>query len=256
MSTRSEIASSDQATSDGFTASDVFDTSTSSGSESESDSKSSYGNTSDPEDTSEGESEIPINGVQHSGKMSSSSPLERSSVASNRISSETNFTTSRGGREKVLAQLAINDQILSEICRDGSLSFLDDKFLSQSPFDEKSESVTSDFSLHEIKEAQRSLGTTLPPDPANSKPIPGESFGPLTKSKPELKAVNPLPPQLVSGWGEEPEPAPWEWQAMPFDYMGILAEQRRTVFYEFRERDGKGEWTLPNYEGRSLLKFR
>jgi hypothetical protein len=51
------------------------------------------------------------------------------------------------------------------------------------------------------------------------------------------------------GWGDEPEPAPWEWAAMPLDYMGFLAEQRRTVFHEFRVSDGKGEWLRPNYSG-------
>lgn len=57
-----------------------------------------------------------------------------------------------------------------------------------------------------------------------------------------------LPPELAGGWGEEPGPAPWDWQAMPFDYMGILEEQRRTVFYEFHEHDGKGEWINPKYK--------
>ena len=67
------------------------------------------------------------------------------------------------------------------------------------------------------------------------------------------KSHSQLPPELAGGWGEEPEPAPWEWQHMPFDYMGILEEQRRTVFWEFREtRDGKGEWVLPNYQGLPL----
>lgn len=56
-----------------------------------------------------------------------------------------------------------------------------------------------------------------------------------------------LHPELAGGWGEEPGPAPWDWQAMPFDYMGILEEQRRTVFYEFHEHNGKGEWIDPKY---------
>jgi hypothetical protein len=58
-----------------------------------------------------------------------------------------------------------------------------------------------------------------------------------------------LPSELAGGWGEEPDPAPWDWQAMPFDYMGILEEQRRTVFYELHEHDGKEEWTIPKYKG-------
>jgi hypothetical protein len=72
--------------------------------------------------------------------------------------------------------------------------------------------------------------------------------------KSEEDVSDSLPTELAGGWGETPEPADWEWQAMPFDYMGILEEQHRTVFYEFRERDGKGEWRLPNYEG-SLVKM-
>ena len=51
------------------------------------------------------------------------------------------------------------------------------------------------------------------------------------------------------GWGDEPGPASWDWKEMPFDYMGILEEQRRTVFYEYREQDGKGEWNVPQYDG-------
>jgi hypothetical protein len=72
-----------------------------------------------------------------------------------------------------------------------------------------------------------------------------EPLSPPTKSSTD-KSV------LTGGWGEIPEPASWEWQAMPFDYMGILEEQKRTVFYEFRERDGQGEWILPNYEGMAF----
>jgi len=35
--------------------------------------------------------------------------------------------------------------------------------------------------------------------------------------------------------------------------MGILEEQRRTVFYEFHERDGKGEWIKGHYQGFPTL---
>jgi len=42
---------------------------------------------------------------------------------------------------------------------------------------------------------------------------------------------------------------------MPFDYMGILEEQRRTVFYEFRERDGKQEWVVPDYSGMFSVRL-
>jgi hypothetical protein len=68
-------------------------------------------------------------------------------------------------------------------------------------------------------------------------------------------------PFASGGWGDEPESAPWEWAAMPLDYMGFLAEQRRTVFHEFRVSDGKGEWRCPkysgppNYSGISHLRF-
>lgn len=88
-------------------------------------------------------------------------------------------------------------------------------------------------------------------------------------AKPELNSVIPsahtVPDQMDTtstksnsssdnffasgGWGDEPEPAPWKWTQMPLDYMGILAEQRRTVFHEFRISDGKGEWLCPQYSG-------
>lgn len=51
------------------------------------------------------------------------------------------------------------------------------------------------------------------------------------------------------GWGDVVEAAPWEWQSMPLDCTGILEEQRRTVFYEFRDKgNGEGEWVIPNYQ--------
>lgn len=63
------------------------------------------------------------------------------------------------------------------------------------------------------------------------------------------------------GWGDVVEPAPWEWKSMPLDCSGILEEQRRTVFYEFRDKgNGEGEWiipkhqTPPNYHGIHFLK--
>jgi len=62
--------------------------------------------------------------------------------------------------------------------------------------------------------------------------------------------ITKSPSQCEMGWGDEPGPAQWDWKEMPFDYMGILEEQHRTVFYEYRERgDGKGEWKVPQYEG-------
>jgi hypothetical protein len=67
-----------------------------------------------------------------------------------------------------------------------------------------------------------------------------------TSTKSNSSSDNPF---ASGGWGDEPDPAPWEWKAMPLDYMGFLAEQRRTVFHEFRVSDGKGEWLRPNYSG-------
>jgi hypothetical protein len=60
--------------------------------------------------------------------------------------------------------------------------------------------------------------------------------------------ISDVPSELTGGWGDEPEPAPWDWQGMPFDYMGILEEQRRTVYYELHERDGQEVWVLKDYK--------
>ncbi len=76
-----------------------------------------------------------------------------------------------------------------------------------------------------------------------------EQSQPTGSSKCSPVKVSSPTPSSEMGWGDEPGPAEWNWKEMPFDYMGILEEQRRTVFYEYREQDGKGEWKVPLYDG-------
>lgn len=58
-----------------------------------------------------------------------------------------------------------------------------------------------------------------------------------------------LPPEMAGGWGEEPEPALWKWQEMPFDYMGILEEQRRTFSYGVGERELNEAYNFAGHKG-------
>lgn len=87
------------------------------------------------------------------------------------------------------------------------------------------------------------------PEQSNS-PMPSAHSTPDQMDSTSTKSNSSSDNFLASeGWGDEPESAPWEWTQMPLDYMGILAEQRRTVFHEFRISDGKGEWLRPKYSG-------
>lgn len=83
------------------------------------------------------------------------------------------------------------------------------------------------------------------PDPFTIRHEFPKSPGPEKRSPVNVSCSSPK----SEGWGDEPGPASWDWKEMPFDYMGILEEQRRTVFYEYREQDGKGEWNVPQYDG-------
>ena len=132
-----------------------------------------------------------------------------------------------------------------------------DKAVSSEPISAKSSNDVSKNtaiaivkSTHERQSTPSAIGDHKSVDAPSSDSSPTSSSQNLSDDT--AKSHPQLPPELAGGWGEEPEPAPWEWQHMPFDYMGILEEQRRTVFWEFREtRDGKGEWVLPNYQGSS-----
>jgi hypothetical protein len=59
----------------------------------------------------------------------------------------------------------------------------------------------------------------------------------ISETKPFFKSYG--------GWGDEPEPVPWDWERMPLDALGILQEQRRTPIHEFRERQGIAEPFVP-----------
>jgi len=91
-------------------------------------------------------------------------------------------------------------------------------------------------------------------DPRNAPVLP---YPEPTSTK---QAAEPVTESDFLGWGDSVEPASWEWQTMPLDCTGILEEQRRTVFYEFRDKgNGEGEWVIPtlqnppNYQGNPFL---
>jgi len=104
-----------------------------------------------------------------------------------------------------------------------------------------------------------SFVTTIPEHPTSNGEAPCVSDVSLFKASNNVKPAGvktSVAVEAAGGWGDAPGPAPWEWQAMPFDYMGILEEQRRTVFYEFRERDGKPEWVVPDYSGIQAYRIK
>lgn len=120
------------------------------------------------------------------------------------------------------------------------------------------------------------LATTMIPLPTDESPLPitppfrevpsqvyHRIHGKVSKSKasdldaPVLSNPDPIPIKSATtaatelapiGWGDVVQPATWDWQTMPLDCTGILEEQRRTVFYEFRDHgNGEGEWVIPSY---------
>ena len=98
---------------------------------------------------------------------------------------------------------------------------------------------------------RRPLGLPAIDSPDNSISPKGSGRNALGKDRSHNRALTmtgDLPSELAGGWGEDPEPAPWDWKGMPFDYMGILEEQRRTVYYELHERDGHEEWVVKDYK--------
>jgi hypothetical protein len=100
-----------------------------------------------------------------------------------------------------------------------------------------------------IRDTNKLSQPSANPEPSNS-PMPSAHSTPDKMDSTSINSSSSSDNLFASGgWGDEPEPAPWEWTQMPLDYMGILAEQRRTVFHEFRISDGKGEWRRPKYSG-------
>jgi hypothetical protein len=98
------------------------------------------------------------------------------------------------------------------------------------------------------KEQWNPISTLAPEDPDSPKATDKNALVKAPAPNRSVTIISDLPPELAGGWGDEPTPAPWDWQGMPFDYMGILEEQRRTVYYELHERDGQEEWVLKNYK--------
>ena len=99
------------------------------------------------------------------------------------------------------------------------------------------------------------LPKIIPSGVAHLKPAQSKSLD--LKAPSSLPYAAPTPTKAAPtsydtktiGWGDMVEPAPWEWQSMPLDCSGILEEQRRTVFYEFRDKgNGEGEWIIPKYQ--------
>ena len=98
------------------------------------------------------------------------------------------------------------------------------------------------------KESWRLVSALAPQDPDPPKASDKHALVKTPAHNRSVTMIRALPPELTGGWGNEPTPAPWDWQGMPFDYMGILEEQRRTVYYELHERDGQEEWVLKDYK--------
>jgi hypothetical protein len=217
----SEISSSEQTTSDEATSTDTSESTSGSASDTSSSDDSSPSDITtsseeEEEDTSDEESDVSANQVTKSGD-DATPPKPSAGAANDKAVSSEPISTKSATANNAFIETAIATVKSIDATPPSPLG--DDKSVGAPSSD------SSPISVH-------------------SSPSQNLSSDDTAKSPPQL------PPELVGGWGKEPEPAPWEWQHMPFDYMGILEEQRRTVFWEFREtRDGKGEWVLPNYQG-------
>ena len=113
-------------------------------------------------------------------------------------------------------------------------------------------SITFPSEAEHLKPRKCSKATSH--DPRNAPVLP------YPEPTPMKQEAEPVTESDFLGWGDSVEPASWEWQTMPLDCTGILEEQRRTVFYEFRDKgNGEGEWVIPshrsppNYQGNIFL---
>lgn len=254
--TGSEMSSSDQTTSDEATNTESSENTSRSASESDStdsestssdDSLSEAGNTSE-ESIGVG-TRLVKDTVQIKPLPKDLVSLLRDILSSSAVSN--GMVTTREGKP---GQLTIVAESAKTNSKEHSTSLSDTKSLGHSSPDTTVgvHPAKSDITHFQPKANRndRGLNESLASDTPQTNSTHSEHK--VLREAPETTSPNSsTPPQLTGGWGEEPGPAPWEWQQMPFDYMGILDEQHRTVFYEFHERNGKGEWTLPNYEGQT-----
>jgi hypothetical protein len=262
----SEISSSDQITSgDTSSAAETSDSTSNSASEpgsSDSDSSTDDENTTSDtdEEISEEETDSSTDTAKTSGNISQPSKL-LSDASPNIIPSETLYPTFIKQLDTAFMlstpnvdQVRTKNDSVSQVANWDDLKPIDNPHASTSGTDStQSESSKSDSS---VCESTIPAKAKHPSDYGKSILIQNAVEAAKTNIKFDSSSheksdsdKNCLPPELAGGWGEEPGPAPWDWQAMPFDYMGILEEQRRTVFYEFHEHNGKGEWIDPKYEG-------
>ena len=250
------MSSSDQTTSDETTTTESSENTSRSASESDStDSESSGSDDSLSEAGDTSEERIGIRtGLVKDTVQTKPLPKDLVSLVRDILSSSTVSNGMVATREGIPGQLAIIAESAKTNDEDSSASLSDTKSLGHNTPDTtvKVHPAKSDFTDFQSKANKNERGSSAPLASDTLQTNSSHSKHKVLREAPETIShnSNTLPPQLTGGWGEEPGPAPWEWQQMPFDYMGILDEQHRTIFYEFHERDGKGEWTLPNYAGR------
>ena len=255
------MSSSDEITSDSASsASETSDSINNSSSESascDSDSGTNDENASSVVDEETGEEETDSNTDTSGDIAEPSKPL--SAVSPNIGSSQTIFAASAKQSDTTYVRSTSNHVHLENV--NSQTANWDDSKLVGKPA-----SGTDSTETESPKSDSYVCGSTIPPKLPPETRKSGKSISTRNTAKSDVKSDsishaksdsdrNCLPPELAGGWGEEPGPAPWDWQAMPFDYMGILEEQRRTVFYEFHEHNGKGEWIDPKYHGLNLLRI-
>ena len=200
----------------------------------------------------------------------SNTDSETSEGDTNESSSESEDSTSEEEDDEMERSEAGGEVEQEKIASIGVLSVPSDRILNEGESDEKKEMVKVEMvsteaiapmdskedvpvPIHAPQNVVRNTVKSSEPD-RKAKPQSNPAVEALntpegmdsTSTKSNSSSDNPF---ASGGWGDEPDPAPWEWKAMPLDYMGFLAEQRRTVFHEFRVSDGKGEWLRPNYSG-------
>jgi hypothetical protein len=250
----SEISSSDQITSD-YTSSAAETSDSTNNSASESASSDTDSSTDDEDTTSDTDDEISEEETDSSADTAKiSGDISQSSKPSPKfVSSETIYPTFVKQSDTTFMLSTPNvDQVVSQVTNWNDLKPIGDSCASTTGTD----STTSESSKSESSACASAIPAEakLPSDYGKSIAIQnaaGAASKSNVKSDSHAKCdfdKDCLPPELAGGWGEEPGPAPWDWQAMPFDYMGILEEQRRTVFYEFHEHNGEGEWIDPKYK--------
>jgi len=241
--TTDDINSSEYTYSDSSSESDSsnVDSSSSDSSDEASDGSDSSdsGSDSSEESTSTDEDEIESSGATENG-MKRAETNKSPRTIDNESSSESKLD------DNVTASAPIETARVSTVPHSTPSLSTVDRLLSTPP------SNTPPSETEHLKPRKCSKATSH--DPRNTPILP------YPEPTPMKQAAEPVTEADFLGWGDSVEPASWEWQTMPLDCTGILEEQRRTVFYEFRDKgNGEGEWVIPthqnppNYQGNIFL---